>query len=253
IWNEAEKNNIKSAVCMWVGSEVVINGMSPSYSVKFDPNTTLDEKLKIVSNWLKLPKEKKPKLIMVYLPEVDKAAHNYGVNSDEVNLSIKLVDQFIYKLYNKINKKKHRNNNNLIILSDHGMADVKQNGKIYIEDIFDKEDNVEVISYVPHLFIKEDDNLNIDYLYEKMVNASAANGHWIPFKREEVLERYHYNNNKRISPIMGIAETGYTFTYRNRTLPVAMHGYDNEDDAMKAFFLGVGPKINVTLYLNKIL
>ncbi|ORX60066.1 Phosphodiest-domain-containing protein [Piromyces finnis] len=241
IWNEAEKNNIKSAVCMWVGSEVEINGMSPSYVVKFDPNTTLDEKLNTVSNWLKLPKEEKPRLILVYLPEVDKAAHNYGVNSDEVNLSLKLVDKFIYKLYKLINKNKHRDNTNLIILSDHGMADIKQNGQIYIEDIFDEEDNVEVISYIPHLYIKDDDKLNIDYIYEKMINASINNGHWMPFKRENILERFHYNNNKRISPVMGIAETGYSFTYKNRTLPVAMHGYDNEDDNMNAFFLGIGP------------
>jgi len=34
---------------------------------------------------------------------------------------------------------------------------------------------------------------------------------------------------------------GYTFAYKNKTLPMAMHGYDNEDEAMKAFFLGVGP------------
>jgi len=40
-----------------------------------------------------------------------------------------------------------------------------------------------------------------------MVNASSDNGHWIPFKREEVLERYHYSNNERISPVMGIADT----------------------------------------------
>jgi len=60
--------------------------MSPSYTVKFNPNTSLDEKLNIVSKWLKLPKEKKPKLILVYLPEVDEAAHSYGVNSDEVNI-----------------------------------------------------------------------------------------------------------------------------------------------------------------------
>ena len=39
-----------------------------------------------------------------------------------------------------------------------------------------------------------------------MLNASIEHGHWIPFKREEILERYHYRNNKRISPIIGIAE-----------------------------------------------
>jgi len=241
IWVEAEKNNIKTAVCMWVGSNVVINGYSPSYVVEFNPHTTLDEKLKIVTKWLKLPKAQKPKLILVYLPEVDEAAHKYGVNSNEVNVSLKQVDKFVNKLYKKIHKKKYRNNTNLIILSDHGMADIKQNGLIYIEDIFDEKDKVEVVSYTPHLFIKDSENLNIDYLYEKMVNASINNGHWMPFKREDILERFHYRNNERISPLMGIAETGYTFSYKNKTLPVAMHGYDNEEENMRAFFLGVGP------------
>jgi len=38
------------------------------------------------------------------------------------------------------------------------MADLKQDGEIYIEDIFNEEDNVEIISYVPHLFIKDKDD-----------------------------------------------------------------------------------------------
>jgi len=39
-----------------------------------------------------------------------------------------------------------------------------------------------------------------------MLNASVKNGHWMPYKREETLEKYHYKNNNRISPILGIAE-----------------------------------------------
>ncbi|KAG4095309.1 phosphodiesterase I [Neocallimastix lanati (nom. inval.)] len=241
IWIEAEKNNIKSAVCMWVGCNVEINGYLPSYLVEFNATTTLDEKFNMVSKWLKLPKRERPKLILIYLPEVDEAAHNYGVHSDEVNLNLMLVDKFIAKLYKKINKKKYRKNTNLIVVSDHGMADIKQNGKIYIDDIFDEKDNINVLSFVPHLNIKDKDNLNIEYLYNKMLNASIEHGHWIPFKREEILERYHYRNNKRISPIIGIAEEGYSFAYRNKTIPLATHGYDNEDKSMRAFFLGVGP------------
>jgi len=38
------------------------------------------------------------------------------------------------------------------------MTDIKQNGQIYIEDIFDEEDNVEILSYVPHLLIKDNDD-----------------------------------------------------------------------------------------------
>lgn len=241
IWVEAEKNNIKSAVYMWVGSEVVINGYTPTYHVGFDGKTTIDEKLSAVIEWLKMPKEERPRLIMVYLHEVDKAAHVHGVNSEQVNDSLKSVDRFIKKLYKRINRRRFRDNTNLIILSDHGMTDIKQNGQIYIEDIFDEEDNVEILSYVPHLLIKDNDDLNIEYLYEKMLNASVNNGHWMPFKREDMLERFHYNNNKRISPIFGVAENGYTFNYRNRTSITATHGYDNEDENMRALFMGVGP------------
>ncbi|ORX81796.1 Phosphodiest-domain-containing protein [Anaeromyces robustus] len=242
IWVEAEKNNIKSAVCMWVGCNVVINGYSPSYVVEFNPKTSLDEKLSMVNNWLKLPKEEKPKLILVYLPEVDKAAHSYGVNSDEVNVSLLYVDKFIRKLYKKINKRKFRDNTNLIILSDHGMADYVPYGRIYIDDAFDEEDGLDIISYIPHLTIKNQDNL--EHLYERMLAESTDNGHWIAMKREEIFEKYHYSHNDRISPIFGLAENGYTFAYRslgNSTIPRAMHGYDNDDVNMRSLFLGVGP------------
>ena len=41
------------------------------------------------------------------------------------------------------------------------MADIKQNGKIYIDDIFDEKDNINVLSFVPHLNIKDKDNCKL--------------------------------------------------------------------------------------------
>jgi len=45
------------------------------------------------------------------------------------------------------------------------MADVKKNGEIYIEDIFDEEDNVEILSHVPHLYIKGNDKCKYNFIF----------------------------------------------------------------------------------------
>jgi len=55
------------------------------------------------------------------------------------------------------------------------MTDLKQDGKIYIEDIFDENDNVEVLSYIPHLTIKENDNSKFIYLFFNYINIHHLN------------------------------------------------------------------------------
>jgi len=55
------------------------------------------------------------------------------------------------------------------------MTDLKQDGKIYIEDIFDENDNVEVLSYIPHLTIKENDNSKLIYLFFNYINIHHLN------------------------------------------------------------------------------
>ncbi len=80
---------------------------------------------------------------------------------------------------------------------------------------------------------------------EKDVYAALAIAHpnMSVYKKEEIPERFHYRNHRRIPPILAIAGDGWTIRARESARPVAggAHGYDNTLPNMRATFVAHGP------------
>ncbi|KAJ3216372.1 hypothetical protein HK099_005899 [Clydaea vesicula] len=128
IWITAEKNNVRSATCMWPGSEAEIQGFRPSIYEKFsymDLHTKIDK----IFSWLDLPDF--PRLITLYIPEVDSAGHTSGPESQLVKDNLALVDKEINYLLDGLKYRGIRENVDLIIVSDHGMTDTTGNYLTY--------------------------------------------------------------------------------------------------------------------------
>ena len=52
---------------------------------------------------------------------------------------------------------------------------------------------------------------NADEIYSALKNASVELGHFSVFRKEEILERWHYKNNRRAPPILVLADESYAF------------------------------------------
>ena len=95
----------------------------------------------------------------------------------------------------------------------------------------DKLNNGEIPIYEPGL--------------EALVNK---NEHLRVYKKGELPEYLHYNNNDLIPPIICIAEDGWSISSRDyfESRPGAYtggaHGYDFEDKSMQGIFIGTGPR-----------
>jgi predicted AlkP superfamily pyrophosphatase or phosphodiesterase len=131
---------------------------------------------------------------------------------------------------------------NLVIVSDHGMAEVKREHYVYLDDLVDTA-SVEVVEWGPamSLFPRRS---SVEELYRRL---SGAHPRLRVYRRAEIPERYHYRSHPRIPPIVVLADEGWTVTTRADVasrggwLARGNHGYDPEAESMRALFLARGP------------
>lgn len=227
------------------------------YKSNVDPyeqiNTTID--------WIQ---NRNVDLVMVYFNQPDKAGHQNGTFSVEVEKKIKFAD----KLLNYFNKRLESLNYefNLIVLSDHGMVNVTDT-KIILEEHIDLKNDVDMISHTGTLsgIIPKSDKIN--YVYNKLKNAHP---NMTVYLKDDIPERFHYKNNRRISPIIAMPDEGcmifevifllilnsiiftliiLLFQSVNKSYKVmGNHGYDNKLLSMRPIFFAKGPdfKVNFT-------
>ena len=50
-----------------------------------------------------------------------------------------------------------------------------------------------------------------DDIYSALKNASIELGHFSVYHKEEILDRWHYKNNRRAPPILVLADESYVF------------------------------------------
>jgi predicted AlkP superfamily pyrophosphatase or phosphodiesterase len=81
IWETARRQGVISASYFWPGSELNLEYRRPNYSKKFIYTTPYDDRINGAMEWLQLPYDKRPHLIMLYFDATDTSGHNYGPNS----------------------------------------------------------------------------------------------------------------------------------------------------------------------------
>ncbi len=238
LWVLAEKNKMVSASYFWVGSEAPIQNILPTYYFKYQEKTGIDARIQQVTDWLKLPEEKRPHLITFYFPEVDHAGHRYGPDSDSVREAVKLVDAAIGKMAAAVNKL------NLpvsfVVVSDHGMLKVDQNRAIQLP-----EDSVlaslKIFPGGEKTMYYGEKQEDVQKAYEYLKQHEH---HYTAYLKQETPVRWHYGQEdiyNRIGDIILVAEAGYAFQTGSQKPPLGHHGYDNNLTDMNAIFMAWGP------------
>ena len=255
IWITAEKQGIKAGTYFWVGSEVPIDGIHPTYWKEFNQSKDYGERVEEVLSWLKKPEAERPQLITLYFSAVDTAAHNFGVDSKEEAEAIKLVDGHVGDLLKGLEELGTLENTDIIVVADHGMANLSDNRMINLDKYADIKEYIVPDwnksygpAYSPFLYVYGDDE-EIDTLSAKLKSKHPNMKVW---KKGEFPEEYHFDHPTRGPDLMILADTGWTlFASENKAEPIplskltfplaATHGYDNHDPLMYATFIGSGP------------
>jgi predicted AlkP superfamily pyrophosphatase or phosphodiesterase len=246
LWVLAEQQGMRAACFFWPGSEADIQGVRPTYYMKYDQKYPNDKRVEQVLAWLKLPAEQRPHFITLYFSDVDSAGHSHGPDSDEVRSAVAEVDKEIGKLVAGLDELKLPVD--LVVLADHGMTKV-QGEWIDLDQYFDKSLVVTPVE---------------DFLYPK-TEADAAKifaaldgkseKFWV-YRSGHVPAELRFDGNPREGDPVVVATGPYLLRVSAPAAsaasvamkfygpPVGMHGYDPAKMAeMKAIFFAAGPDI----------
>lgn len=122
IWLEANKAQMVTASYFFAGTEADIKGITPTYYYNYDGKVKNETRVAQAVEWLQLPAKKRPHLITLYFSDMDNIGHNHGPNKDdELKKGLLELDHYLGNLFKGVATTGLPVN--IIIVSDHGMAD----------------------------------------------------------------------------------------------------------------------------------
>lgn len=263
IWRTAYYQGVKTAVHMWPGSEVKWDDPVPGDDAKtqssiwsldpFNAEEPLDDKVTRVFDWVDVDSpEDRPELMLMYIYEVDKYGHEFGISGPELRSAISNVDNLIGKLQANIRERHLQDIVNLIVVSDHGMAPTSNDRLRYLEDLIDM-DSIYKREGWPLVGVRLKNESNLEAVYESLVQKQTADSHWQVFKREDMPLEWNFGGTNadfdyRIAPLYIVPEVGWSITTHadmekngGDYKPHGVHGYNNTDILMRSMFLAQGP------------
>lgn len=242
IWVGAERQGLRSATMFWPGSDTAIAGVRPSYWKPFDRNVSPEERVDTVLGWLDLPPTQRPRFLTLYFEHVDRAGHDHGPSSPEVNNALADIDAALGRLLDGLAARGLTDAINLLVVSDHGLAAASNARVVVVDDVVNLK-RVRAVNYgVVAGFAPEPGQQA--YAYKTLVKR---HDHMRCWRRTQMPARFHYGSNPRIPPIVCLADPGWIIA-RSDWLkehaddsPRGEHGYDNDLPEMRALFIASGP------------
>ncbi|KAK3092134.1 hypothetical protein FSP39_025474 [Pinctada imbricata] len=236
IWVTARRQGLKSATYFWPGSEWEINGFRPNYWVRYNKKHKFKRRVDKVMQWLT---KDNVTMATLYFHEPDSTGHRYGPGSRQVREKVEEMDNMLGYIMEQFTSNNLWATTNLIVTSDHGMADMDLKNKII--------DISKIIS------IKNDINFTLDsgafmQIFPKtsaidiVDNLNSPNLEMTAYLKENIPEIWHYKNHRRIAPIIIVANEGWAVVKTKPTYSSkGTHGYDNNLQSMKPIFYAAGP------------
>ncbi|XP_010225544.1 PREDICTED: bis(5'-adenosyl)-triphosphatase ENPP4 isoform X2 [Tinamus guttatus] len=234
IWVTNQQGNRASAAAMWPGSDVKIHNTTPQFFMKYNFSVTFEERAEKIVTWLN-NSNPPVSFATLYWEEPDASGHKYGPDDTEnMRRVLEQVDNHIGFLTKKLKTLGLWDTINVIITSDHGMAPCSAEKLINLDSCIGRK-NYTLVDKSPVAAVLPRQNKT--YVYNLLKNCSE---HMKVYLKEEIPDRFHYQHNKRIQPIILVADEGWTIV-QNESLPKCDHGYDNALPSMHPFLAAHGP------------
>ena len=253
LWSLAEKQGVVSASLQWVGSASEAGGIRPTYYYHYHEKFTPEEKINKVVNWLKLPEDVRPHFISLYFPEVDAAGHHYGPESEETKNAVKLVDNAIGNLVEKVNQLGLKNVN-FIFVSDHGMIKVDKENPLSIPEMLLNKERFDIYNSQTLLRVVVKNPNEIKTVYHQLKASKTDDYKVILTKRFPRKLHYGTKDDKynRIGHILLVPNAPKIFLEKGKSTSVGKHGYNPRiTPEMKAVFYAWGDVFKNNLEISE--
>ncbi|SHE77785.1 alkaline phosphatase family protein [Dysgonomonas macrotermitis] len=236
IWITAEKQSVTTGSLYWIGSDIAIKGMHPTYYKVWadEPRLTFAQRIDTALVWLNKTESERPHLITLYMEEPDGTGHRFGPNGEETRNTVQMVDSLIGVLIKGIDSLSFSKQVNLIVTSDHGMTNISPERFINVNDYLKPEWYQRIAGSNPSSIFC--DTNYCDSIY----NILSEVDHIRVFKKDEISPSLNYGTNENIGDLIVIADCGWQFGFSS--LPThGAHGYDTACTDMHVIFFAYGP------------
>jgi predicted AlkP superfamily pyrophosphatase or phosphodiesterase len=240
IWATLQKQGGIAATMFWPGSRTEIAGERPRYSRAFDKTLTPDARVDQILSWLDLPQAQRPQLLTLYFDQYDVAAHIAGARSTLALESLRDIDDALARLRTGLIARGLASQANMVIVSDHGMADVPQANSVLLDDMLDPQYySIDwwgtFIGIRPH-------GQSVDLVMRTFVGRHE---HFECWRKGELPKHWRYGTHPRIPPIVCQVDVGWRVQGRQhppqQQAIKGEHGFAPEDPAMRSVFVANGP------------
>jgi predicted AlkP superfamily pyrophosphatase or phosphodiesterase len=250
LWKLVHQKGLKSASFFWVGSELPQPDLHPDYYFPYNESVPDTTRIQQVLSWLKLPENERPHFITLYFSSPDHEGHSYGPSSAETRKAILNADQILGTLVTEL--KEIDLPINLVVVSDHGMEELKKRPETYIflDELINRNNTTIKISNggtQAHVYCKN--TTQRDSLY-RALNRNAKN--YSVFKQEDFPAYWHYKIPSA-GDLLITAQPGFYIISQQRQKflnsiqtdsSFGVHGYDPRvSKNMRGIFYAAGPNI----------
>lgn len=250
IWQLARQQGVKSASYFWVGSEMNDPARRPDYYFPFDDSQRPEDRMDQALTWLRLPPGDRPHFISLYFSSPDHEGHDFGPSSDENKRAVLKADSLLGRLMSGLAELNLPVN--VIVVSDHGMAELKTTGDtfIFLSDILGSKSSdikMAVTGTLVHLYVRDQNKK--DSVYRKLKSMEK---HFTVYQKKDLPGRWHYRSN-RVGDIVISAHPGHYIREGDRKKffetarlqkKFGVHGFDPaEEPDMRGIFYAQGPNI----------
>ena len=240
-WMGAENAGMPTAAMFWVGSEAPVAGVRPTRWSQFDAQVGADERVDRVLGWLAEPDATRPRLATLYFEHLDSTGHRHGPHAPETHQVLQEMDDAVGRLLDGLAAAGLTDRVDLLVVSDHGMAEVPAGHVVAVEDMVDPAD-VELVS--------AGQSIGFQPLPGRSGAAEARllgrHDHYECWRRGELPARWNYGKHPRVPAIVCQMDEGWDALPREYATRAAAHtrgshGFDPALPSMRTIFLASGP------------
>ncbi|XP_054162170.1 ectonucleotide pyrophosphatase/phosphodiesterase family member 5-like, partial [Oppia nitens] len=252
VWTVNQIHGQYSGTNQWPGEHVKYRNIGPTHTRSFNPSISWHSRIDTIVKWITDP-HKPANCVFMYFCEPDTHSHNYGPFSKQAYEQVKRADTLVGYLVDSLSRHNLLNTTNLIILSDHGFAEVRSSTVLKMNSIINPQWYTDYGS-TPSWSIIPKPGYE-DKVYETLLNASKTMPFTI-YRRTDIPDHFHYSDNRRILPLFLITNEGWDVHHDTYAHPPGYplwgnHGWDNRLASMRPLFVANGPAFKKGYNLTK--
>ncbi|XP_068244131.1 glycerophosphocholine cholinephosphodiesterase ENPP6-like [Palaemon carinicauda] len=246
IWTTAERAGLKTAQYLVSRCDVSYDNILTHHCEPYTRDPRRDIFLKNAMKALE-KFDQGYNFVQVFTSRIDDVGHTHGPGSKEVQDAVRSVDNVIDILLDELEERELTDKVNIIVVSDHGMADTSEEAvkRHEIDTYLDPAHVENIAEYGAFMNIKATEG-NAEKVFDALKSIPGIS----VYKKEDIPKTLRYKNGKFVSDVILIAEAGnyimpsttdQQIPKASRKIIMGSHGYNTDVQTMRGIFFARGP------------